>query len=164
MEVEAVTLAIQWLASQLDAQITHAIILQKVESGMGWPDWHTAMHSLRLQRLLWIYCPGHVDVSENELVDRLMITADITSGLQLGKTEVLRGLRNFSNIDRPEHHSTDGLKGRGVEKGRGRQSTLRVGNDLCSTRRSQYIAYPQQVLCSAFSWRQVLLGTVRPQN
>ena len=59
MEVEAVTHAIQWLASQHDAQITHAIILthsmnllQKVESGMGCPDWHTAMHSLRLQRLL----------------------------------------------------------------------------------------------------------------
>ena len=45
MEVEAVTHAIQWLASQRDAQITHAVILtdsmnllQKVESGMGCPD------------------------------------------------------------------------------------------------------------------------------
>ena len=45
MEVEAVTHAIQWLASQRDARITHAIILtdsmnllQKVESGMGCPD------------------------------------------------------------------------------------------------------------------------------
>ena len=34
--------------------LTHAVILtdsmnllQKVESGMGCPDWHTAMHSLR---------------------------------------------------------------------------------------------------------------------
>ena len=42
MEVEAVTYAIQWLAFQRDAQITHAIILtdsmnllQKVESGMA---------------------------------------------------------------------------------------------------------------------------------
>ena len=56
MEVEAITYAIQWLASQREAQITHATILtntmnllQKVESGMGCPDWHTAMHSLRLQ-------------------------------------------------------------------------------------------------------------------
>ena len=47
MEVEAVTHAIQWLASQRDARITHAIILtdsmnllQKVESGMGCPDRH----------------------------------------------------------------------------------------------------------------------------
>ena len=45
MKVEAVTHAIQWLASQRDAQITHAIILtdsmnllQTVKSGMGCPD------------------------------------------------------------------------------------------------------------------------------
>ena len=126
MEVDAVTHTIQWLASQRDAQITHAIILtdsmnllQKVESGMGCPDWHTAMHSLRLQRLLWIYCPGHAGVSGNERADRLASTADITSGLQLGRTEVLRGLRNFVNMDRPEHHSIDRLQERGVEKGSG---------------------------------------------
>ena len=57
----------------LHAQITHAIIvidsmnpLQKVKSGMGCPNWHTAMHSLWLQRLMWIYCPGHAGVSGNE--------------------------------------------------------------------------------------------------
>ena len=128
VEVEAVTHAIQWLASQRDAQITHAIILtnstnllQKVESGMGCPDSHTAMHSL--QRLLWIYCPGHAGVSGNERADRLASTADITSGLQLGRAEVLRGYRNFLSIDRPEHHSTDRLKER-VEKGSGRHFTL----------------------------------------
>ena len=78
MEVEAHTHAIQWLASQLDEQITHAIILtdsmnllQKVESGMGCTDWHTAMHSLRLQTFLWIYCPRHVGVSGNKQADRL---------------------------------------------------------------------------------------------
>ena len=131
MEVEAVTHAIQWLASQRDARITHAIILtdsmnllQKVESGMGCPDWHTAMHSLRLQRLLWIYCPGHARVSGNEWADRLASTADITSGLQLGRAEVLRGLRNFLSTDKPEHHSIDRLKERGVEKGSGQHSTL----------------------------------------
>ena len=131
MEAESVTHAIQWLASQSDAQITHAIIfidpmnlLQKTESGMGCPDWHTAMHSLWLQRLLWIYCPGHTRVSGNEQAGRLASTVDITSGLQLGKAEVFRGLKNFLNMDRPEHHSIDRLKKRGVEKGSGQHSTL----------------------------------------
>ena len=99
-------------------------LLQKVESGMGCPDWHTAMHSLRLQRLLWIYCPRHAGVSGNERADRLASTADITSGLQFGRAEVLRGLRNFLSTDKPEHHITDRLKERGVEKGSGRHSTL----------------------------------------
>ena len=85
---------------------------------------YTAMHSLRLQRLLWIYCPGHPGVSGNERAGRLASTADITSGLQLGRAEVIRDLRNFLNTDRPMHHSTDRLKERGVEKGSGRHSTL----------------------------------------
>ena len=50
--------------------------------------------------------------------------ADITSGLQLGRAEVLRGLRNFLSMDRPEHHSIDHLEERGVKKGSGRHSTL----------------------------------------
>ena len=113
------------------AQITHAIIrtgsvnlLQKVVSEMGCPDCHTAMHSLRLQRLLWIYCPGQAGVSGNERADRLASSADIRSGLQLGRAEVLWGLRDFLNMDRPEHYSTDCLKERGVEKGSGQHSTL----------------------------------------
>ena len=44
--------------------------------------------------------------------DRLASTADITSGLQLGRAEVLRGLRNFLNTDKPEHHSTDRPEGK----------------------------------------------------
>ena len=35
-----------------------------------------------------------------------------------------KALRNFLNMDRPEHHSTDCLKEREVEKGNGRHSTL----------------------------------------
>ena len=50
--------------------------------------------------------------------------ADITSGLQLGRAEALRGLRNFLNIDRPEHHSIDRLKERGEEKGSSQHSIL----------------------------------------
>ena len=121
----------QWLAWRRDAQITHAIILtdsmnlQNLECGMGCPDWHTAMHSLRLQRLLWIYCPGHAGVCGYERADRLASTDDITSGLQLGRAEMFGGLRNFLNTNKPEHHSIDRLKERGVEKGSGRHSTLK---------------------------------------
>ena len=57
---------------------------------------------------------------------------DNISGLQLGRAEVLRGLRNFLNRDRPEHDSIDRLKERGVEKGNIPPSKVR--NNLCSTR------------------------------
>ena len=88
------------------------------------------LHSLRLQRLLWIYCPGHIGVSWNEQANRLASTADMTSGMQLGRAEVLRGLRNFLNVERPVHHSTDRLKKeRGVEKGSGQHAAIR-GREL----------------------------------
>ena len=48
-----------------------------------------------------------------------------SSGLQIDRAEVIRGWRNFLNMDRPEHPSIDCLKERGVEKGSGRHSTLR---------------------------------------
>ena len=125
-DVEAVTYAL--LASQREAQITYAIILpdlmnlpQRAESGMGCPDWHIAIH--RLQRLLWIYCPGCAGVNGNERADRLASTA-AAADLQLGRAQFLRGLRNFLNMDRPEHQSTDRRKERGVEKGSGRHSSL----------------------------------------
>ena len=75
--------------------------------------------------LLWIYYSGHAEVSGNERADRLASSTDITSGLQLGRADVLRGLRNFLNMDRPEHPSTDRLEERGVEKGSGRHFTFR---------------------------------------
>ena len=140
MEVEAVTNAIRWLASQREAQITHAIVLidsmnllQNVESGMDCPDWHTAMHGLRckdFRGFTALGTPGSVGMNGQIVcwllnvratrADRLANTADITSDMQLGRAEVLRGLRNFLNMDRPKHHSIDSLKERGVEKGRGR--------------------------------------------
>ena len=129
MEVEAVTHAVQWLASQRDTQIiilTDPVnLLQKVQSGVVCSDWHTAMYNLRPHRLLWVYCPCHVGVSGKDPRDRPAGTADTTSGRQLGRTEIFRNLRNFLNMKRPEHHSTDRLKKRGVEKGSGRLSTLR---------------------------------------
>ena len=67
-------------------------------------------------------------VSGNEQAYRLASTADITSGLQLGRAEVLTRLtRNFLNIDRPEHHSIHRFKERGVEKGSSQHSTLQGG-------------------------------------
>ena len=51
--------------------------------------------------------------------------------MQLGRAEVLRGLRNFLNMDRSKDHSINRLKERGVEKGSGRHSTLRGRGTIC---------------------------------
>ena len=58
-------------------------LLQKVKSGMGSPDIH-------LQKLLWVYCHGHAGVKGNDRADRLAGKATLTSGLLLGRSEVLK--------------------------------------------------------------------------
>ena len=119
MELEAVTHAIQWLASQRNGQITHVIIfadsmilLQMVGFGMGC---QTSADLLSWACWTQWECMGRWIVKNT----RYHIW------LQLGRAEVLRGLRNFPNMDRSKHHSIDRLKERGVEKGSGRHSTLR---------------------------------------
>ena len=103
--------------TQRNAQIIHAIILtdsmnllQKVESEVRW---HTAMRSLRLQRLLPVYRHGHAGVGGNERADRLASTAHFTSGSSLGRAEVLRTLRELSEHGQaraPQHRSAKGKR------------------------------------------------------
>ena len=64
--------AVKQLASRGETKITHAIILtesinimQNVESGMSCLKWHTAMHSLRLQKCLWV-CLNHAGFRGNK--------------------------------------------------------------------------------------------------
>ena len=91
-EVEAVTHALRWTASRGYSQTTHASILtdsisllQKVKRGMGNPDWHVSVIDIHLRKLLWVCCPGHAGVEENDRADRLAGKATITSGLRLGR-------------------------------------------------------------------------------
>ena len=102
---------------------------------MGCPDWHTATRSLWLQNLLWIFSPGHAGVSGNERADRLASTLNITFGLQLGRAEVLRGLRIILNMDRPEQQGIDRLKERELRKEAADIPPAKVENDVCSARR-----------------------------
>ena len=78
MEVEAITHALRWIAPRGDSRTTHAIILtdsislpQKVNSGMGSPDWNVSMVDIHLGKLLWVDCPGHAVVKGNDRTDKL---------------------------------------------------------------------------------------------
>ena len=135
MEVEAVTHALQWLETHTCQTATYAMILtdsmnliEKIKAGWGSPDWHKAMANLDIQKLLWVYCPGHAGVKGNERADRLAGNATTTTGLCLGRSEVLRAVRQHLQQleDNKElHHNVDRLLERGIQKGSGRLFTLR---------------------------------------
>ena len=135
MEVEAVTHALQWLETHTCQTATYAMILtdsmnliEKIKAGWGSPDWHKAIANLDIQKLLWVYCPGHAGVKGNERADRLAGNATTTTGLHLGRSEVLRAVRQHLQQledNKEHHHSVDRLLERDVQKGSGRSSTLR---------------------------------------
>ena len=119
MEMEAVTHALRWIASRRDNQTTtRAVVLlidcmnllQKVKSGLRSPDWHLAMQDIQLEKLVWIYCPGHAGVKGNERADSLARKAAITRGWKirgLGKAETLSAGTKPSTL----HHWPPGGEG-----------------------------------------------------
>ena len=69
---------------------------QKAKGGMGRPDWNVSKVDIRirLRKLLWVYCPGHARVKGNDRADRLASKVNLTGGLRLGRSEVVRSLRH----------------------------------------------------------------------
>ena len=47
------------------------------------------------RKLLCVYCPGHAEVKGNDRADRLAGKATLTSGLLLGRSEVLRSSGHY---------------------------------------------------------------------
>ena len=95
-------------------------LLQKLKPGMGSSDWNVSVVVIRLRNLLWVYCPGHAGVKGNDGADTLTGKATLTSGLRLGRSEVLRSLRHYLAGTKPgtSHHRSPGGE-RGLESGNG---------------------------------------------
>ena len=83
--------------------------LQKVKTGMGSPDWNVSMVDSHLRKLLRVYCLGHTGVKGNDPAD--------TSGLLLGRSEVLKRLRYYLLLQGQGHLTIDRLEERVVERG-----------------------------------------------
>ena len=79
---------------------------------MGSPGWSVSMVDIYLRKLLWVHCPGHAGVKGNDRAD--------TSGLLLGRSEVVRSLRHYLLAQSQGHHTIDRLEERGVERGSAR--------------------------------------------
>ena len=87
--------------------------------------WNVSMADIHLRKLLWVYCPGHARVKGNDRADRLAGKTTITSGLLLGRPEVLRSLRHYLRAQSQGHHTIDRLEERGVGRGSARRSSLK---------------------------------------
>ena len=82
------------------------------------------MVDIHLRKLLWMYCLGHAGVKGNDRADTLAGKVTFI-GLFLGKSEVLRSLRQYLRAQSQGHHTIDRLEERGVERGSARRSSLK---------------------------------------
>ena len=74
------------------------------------------MVDIHFRKLLWVYYPGHAEVKGNDRADRVAGKAILTSGLLLGRSEVLRSLRHHLRALSQGHHTINHLEERSVER------------------------------------------------
>ena len=88
---------------------------------------HLSAYNCRCRRLLWVYCLGHAGVKGNDRADTLAGKATITSGLLLGRSEVLRrSTRHYLRAQSGQgHHTVNHPEERGVERGSARRCSLK---------------------------------------
>ena len=117
---------------------SHAIIatdsmstLEKIRTGQVYADWVTPLQSSRLEKLTWLFCPGHSGVRGNERADWLAGLAKPDGAtLTLDPPAVLRAvLAHTQGEDIPESHTMNILSEKKVQRGQGRKE------DLCGAAR-----------------------------
>ena len=80
---------------------------------------------IHLDKLLRMYCSEHSRVKGSDRAYRLAGKATVTSGLRLGRSEVLMSLKHYLRAQSQGHHTIDRLEVRGVGRGSARRSALK---------------------------------------
>ena len=75
-------------------------------------------------------------MKRNDREERLAGKITLTSGLLLGKSEMLRSLRYYLRVERQGHYTIDCLEERDVERGSARLSSLKDERGPSSIRRT----------------------------
>lgn len=89
LKIKASSTALKWLSN---THLARAIIIFDAQfvlsKGVGWGWWvvnATIHNSLKLEELLWIYCPERAGVRGNERADSLSWRASITQTLKVDR-------------------------------------------------------------------------------
>ena len=131
MEIKAVTEALKYL--QLN-NYTRAVIitdsmstLQKVEGEWMYADWLNPLQNSALQKITWIFSPGHAGVTGNERADSLAGSAAIDNDLVLDPPTVLQCVKENLAQNRPpsSSYTVSRLKEKNVQPGEGANCTHR---------------------------------------
>ncbi len=80
-EINAITLALTWLAEQNFSRVVFVSdslsTLEKIRRKHMHADWTPIIRRSCIDKITWIYCPGHSGVFGNEVADKLAGNASI---------------------------------------------------------------------------------------
>ena len=123
MEVKAITEALRYLREKkykrgviaTDSMST----LQKVQKENLYADWVSTISDSCLERLTWVFSPGHAGVKGNERADCLAGDAVIDNNLTLDPATVVQCVTQQLIDSRPEStsYTLSLLKDKGVQRG-----------------------------------------------
>ena len=131
MEIKAISEALIYLQEN---RIKNAVIvtdsmstLQKVKKEYMYVDWLKTLRNSALEKLTWVFSPGHAGVLGNERADTLAGTAAIDNNLTLDPPTVLQCIRQQLEDNRvpSSSYTLSRLKEKGVQAGEGVRSNLR---------------------------------------
>ena len=79
--------------------------LQKVEKGMLYADWKSTIRESSLEKVAWIFSPGHAGVADNERADKLADEAKVGGRMTLDPPTVLAAVQEILRKNREESGS-----------------------------------------------------------
>ena len=131
-EINAITLALSWVKHQ-DYRciliVTDSLsTLEKIRGRNLHADWTPHIRDSQIQKITWIYCPGHSGVVGNEAADKLAGEAEISDHHNLLDPHSVINLVTSALIDNPlpsSSHTLQCVKDAGVRRGDGARSQLR---------------------------------------
>ena len=131
MEIKAITEALKYMQETNQKRaiiVTDSMCtLQKVMNCFLYADWMPIINNSMLERLLWVFTPGHAGVEGNERADRLADAALIDNNITLDGPTVLQIVAEKLKEQRPQSssHTLSILKEKGIQAGAGATSDMR---------------------------------------
>ena len=134
VEAKAITETLKWFCSSTEHH--HATILTdtnitlaKIRDENLYTDLFLMLQDIqdiKMTRLEWIFCPGHLGVQDNEKADRLVNSADVLEGLTLDAPTVLAVVSDsLTNAREEESYTKKIMSSKEVKLGEGRKSNMR---------------------------------------
>ena len=159
-EINAITLALTWLAEQNYTRVVFVSdslsTLEKIRRKNMHADWTPIIRRSCIDKITWIYCPGHSGVLGNEAADKLAGNAPIeVNDVLFDPQAVIRMVEtslNDKKDDTSSSHTLLSVIESGVKRGDGAKCKLR-GPTRRRTNQLMLNTVSAQTLKWSLGWR-----------